>query len=345
MQVEATVDGDLPADGDLADGDPATDALELIVPESAEDVRLDWYLARQLPTHSRTNLRRAINAATVRINGKRAKASYRLRAGERISVELPELPRPGPKPEYIPLDILYEDDVMAAINKPPGMVVHPGKGHWRGTLASALQFHFDRLSGAGGPTRPGIVHRLDRDTSGVIIVAKDDLAHRALTSQFEHRTVEKRYMAIVAGQPQLDRDVIDEPIGFHSQKREKMAIRRNDPASRHAHSFYEVVERFDGFALVEITPKTGRTHQIRVHLASIGCPVLCDRLYGSRARITRGELRRVTDDDTPLLERQALHARSLAIDHPTSGQRMTFEAALPADMTGLLEALRELRPL
>jgi 23S rRNA pseudouridine1911/1915/1917 synthase len=321
------------------------DSFELIVPEGAENDRLDWYLARQFPTHSRTNLRRAINAATVRVNGRRAKASHRLRAGERITVELPELPRPGPQPEDIPLDILYEDDVLAVVNKPPGMVVHPGKGHWQGTMASALQFHFAKLSSAGGPTRPGIVHRLDRDTSGVIIVAKDDLAHRALTSQFEHRTVEKQYVAIVAGQPNLDRDVIDEPIGFHSHKREKMAIRRHDPASRHAHSFYEVVERFDSFALVRISPKTGRTHQIRVHLASIGCPVLCDRLYGSRAQITRGELKREPDDGLVLLDRQALHAFRLSIDHPTSGQRMTFEAPMPADMTGLLDALRTLRPL
>jgi 23S rRNA pseudouridine1911/1915/1917 synthase len=337
-------------DDEAFDSSPEPDeapaeVVELTVTDGEAGERLDWFLAQKFATHSRTNLRRAINAATIRVDGKRAKAAHRLRVGERISVSLPALPREGPKPEYIPLDVLYEDETLAAINKPPGMVVHPGKGHWQGTLAGALQYHFDHLSTIGGPTRPGIVHRLDRDTSGVIVVAKDDLTHRALTSQFEHRTVEKQYFAIVAGQPRLDRDVIDLPIGFHPHQREKMAIRRDDPASRHATSFYEVVERFDGFAAVTIAPKTGRTHQIRVHLASIDCPVLCDRLYGGRARLTRSELRREPDDDEPLLERQALHAQCLTIEHPLTGHRMKFEAPLPDDLTRVLAALRELRPL
>ncbi|HWA97876.1 MAG TPA: RluA family pseudouridine synthase [Pirellulales bacterium] len=319
--------------------------IELLVPESAADVRLDWFLARQFPQYSRTNLRQAINAATVRLNGRRVKASHRLRPGERLSLVLPPPARRGPTAEEIPLDVLYEDEYLAAINKPPGMVVHPGRGHWRGTLAAALQFHFNRLSTAGGPTRPGIVHRLDRDTSGVIIVAKDDRTHQALTQQFEHRTVEKEYFAIVAGSPPTDRDVIDLPIGIHPHQREKMAIRRHDPASRHAQTFFEVSERFDGFAAVRVLPKTGRTHQIRVHLASIHCPVLCDRLYGSRARVTLGELRRKPEDETVLLERQALHALRLTIDHPVTGQRLAFEAPLPDDLQRVLEALREFRTL
>ena len=253
-----------------------------------------------------------INAACVKVNGKRTKASHQLSAGDRISLTLPEMPRSGPEPEEIPLDILYEDDALAVINKPPGMVVHPAKGHWKGTLASALQFHFDRLSSVGGPTRPGIIHRLDRDTSGVIVVAKHDLAHQRLALQFEQRTVTKEYFALVAGRPNLDRDVIDLPIGLHPHHREKMAVRRDDPNSRPAQSFYEVLERFDGFASVRITPKTGRTHQIRVHLASIGCPVLCDRAYGSRALLTRGELRRRPDDESPLLERASAARPPLA---------------------------------
>jgi 23S rRNA pseudouridine1911/1915/1917 synthase len=325
--------------------DPSEVPLEIVVPEDAVDLRLDWFLARQFPTHSRTHLRKTINAAHVKVNGKRAKASHRLRSGELVSVLLPELPREGPQPEDIPLAILYEDSCLAAINKGPGMVVHPGKGHWAGTLTSALQFHFDQLSHIGGPTRPGIVHRLDRDTSGVIVVAKNDQAHQRLADQFENRVVEKEYFAIVAGQPDLDRDVIDLPIGLHPHQREKMAVRRDDPASRPAQSFYEVVQRFDGFAAVKILPKTGRTHQIRVHLASIGCPVLCDRLYGGRAILTRGELSRHPEDLDLLLERQALHARRLKIAHPETGEPLEFVAPLPEDLNRVLAALTEFRSL
>lgn len=319
--------------------------VELIVPDDAADARLDWFLAHRFPTYSRTLLRRAINATGVRINGKRVKAAHRLRPGERITIEFPDLPREAPQAEEIPLDIVYEDAYLAAINKPPGMVVHPGRGHWQGTLTSALQFYFDQLSHIGGPTRPGIVHRLDRDTSGVLVVAKTDRAHQLLADQFEHRTVEKEYFAIVTGQPNRDRDIIDLPIGVHPYQREKMAVRRDGQSSRPAQSFYEVVERFDGFAAVRITPKTGRTHQIRVHLASIGCPVLCDRLYGHRARIARGEISRSLEDPTPLLERQALHAARLKLKHPETGESLEFRAPLPVDLSGVLESLREFRKL
>jgi 23S rRNA pseudouridine1911/1915/1917 synthase len=199
------------------------------------------------------------------------------------------------------------------------MVVHPGKGHYRGTLTSALQFHFNELSTIGGAARPGIVHRLDRDTSGVLVVARTDQAHARLAEQFERRTVEKEYFSLVAGRVDRDRDWIDRPIGFHPYQREKMAVRPDDPRSREARSFYEVLERFDGFAAVRIVPRTGRTHQIRVHLASLGCPVLCDRQYGGRAEITRGEVRRQPEDTALLLARQALHARRLAFAHPATG--------------------------
>jgi 23S rRNA pseudouridine1911/1915/1917 synthase len=217
-----------------------------------------------------------------------------------------------------------------------------------------LQFHFDRLSSVGGPTRPGIIHRLDRDTSGVIVVAKHDRAHQNLALQFEHRTATKEYFAIVAGSPNLDRDLIDLPIGLHPQHREKMAVRRDDPAGRPAQSFYEVLERFDGFASVRVAPKTGRTHQIRVHLASIGCPVLCDKAYGGRARLTRGELRRAgtgrasgtqAEDEVVLLDRQALHAHRLRLAHPETGEPLEFVAPLPADLERTLAALAEFRTL
>ena len=262
-----------------------------------------------------------------------------------IRVELIEPPRALPQAENIPLDVIYEDRWLAAINKPPGMVVHPARGHWSGTLTAALQFHFERLSGVGGPTRPGIVHRLDRDTSGVILVAKDDLVHRQLAAQFEARTIEKEYFAIVTGSPDRDRDSVDQPIGLHPHQREKMAIRPNHPASRQGRSFHEVLARFDGFAAMRVVPHTGRTHQIRVHLASIGCPVLCDRHYGGRARITRGELRRQPEDAEILLARQALHARRLRFVHPHSNEPVTIEAPLPADVRAVLGELEAFRGL
>ncbi len=168
------------------------DPLEIVVPESATGTRLDTFLAANLPNYSRVLLRKMINAVGARVDGKRVKAAHRLRAGQLVSVVLPELPRDGPRPENIPLDILYEDDSLAVVNKPPGMVVHPAKGHWAGTLTSALQFHFNQLSTAGGPQRPGIVHRLDRDTSGVMVVAKTDAAHFLLADQFEHRAGRER---------------------------------------------------------------------------------------------------------------------------------------------------------
>ena len=319
------------------------DPLEIVVPESATGTRLDTFLAANLPNYSRVLLRKTINAVGARVDGKRVKAAHRLRAGQLVSVVLPALERDGPRPENIPLDILYEDDSLAVVNKPPGMVVHPARGHWSGTLTSALQFHFNQLSTAGGPQRPGIVHRLDRDTSGVMVVAKTDAAHFLLADQFEHRQVEKEYFAVCAGVPELDRDIIDLPVGAHPQQREKMAIRRDHSTSRTAQTFYEVIERFVGFSALRALPKTGRTHQIRLHLTNIGCPVLCDRLYGGRATITRGELSRDPADAEVLLDRQALHARRLKFSHPTSGEPMEFVAPLPADIERVLTVLRETR--
>jgi 23S rRNA pseudouridine1911/1915/1917 synthase len=317
--------------------------VELVVTLAEAGWRLDAMLAHHFRDYSRVHLRRAIAAGAVQIDGRGAKPAYRLHPGQRILFSLPELPREAPRAEDIPLDILYQDDWIAAVNKPPGMVVHPARGHWSGTLAGAIQFHLGQLSSLGGPTRPGIVHRLDRDTSGVILVARNDQAHARLSEQFQARTIEKEYYALVCGQPRLDRDLIDRPIGMHPQHREKMAIRHDDPDSRSAQSFYEVQERFEGFAALLIRPKTGRTHQIRVHLAHIGCPVLCDRQYGGRAELTRGELRRDATDALLLLDRQALHARRVRFLHPQTGVAMEIEAPLPADMRGVLDELRQYR--
>jgi 23S rRNA pseudouridine1911/1915/1917 synthase len=334
----------------------SSEPLEFVAGEADAGLRLDVYLARTLPKHSRVQLRKVIGAGGVSVNGQGTKVAYKLSAGDRIRIVLPPMNAAGPHPENIPLDILYEDDALIAVNKPPGMVVHPARGHWSGTLASALSFHFQQLSRVGGETRPGIVHRLDRDTSGVMVVAKTDPMHYALAAQFEARTTEKEYLAITAGVPDRDRDRIEQPIGIHPHQREKMAIRADHSTSRDASTFYEVVERFTGYALVRLLPKTGRTHQIRVHLAHIGCPVLCDKLYGGRSQITRGELLRRTDlrsvpSETPdqrsslrpeevILNRQALHAHRIKLTHPATNEPIEFVAPLPADLQAVLRELR-----
>ena len=320
----------------------AGESLELVVSEEDAGARLDALLAQKFPAHSRVQLRRAISVGGVLVDGRRTKAAYRLTVGQRIEIVMPDLPRTVPAAEHIELSVLYEDEALVVIDKPPRMVVHPSKGHGGGTLANALSHHFAQLSGVAGACRPGIVHRLDRDTSGVIVVAKTDAAHMILAAQWAARTIEKEYLAIVAGVPDRDRDRIDQPIGAHPYQREKMAIRAQHATTRDAFTFYEVVERLAGFALLRVVPRTGRTHQIRVHLAHIGCPVLCDRLYGGRAQITRGELCQ-SDDATVLLDRQALHARRLQFAHPVSGETLAFEAPLPDDLRKMLDELRQWR--
>ncbi len=310
-------------------------------------MRLDSYLVKHFSKHSRVKLQRAIAAGGVKLDGGSAKSSTKIKTGQQVLFALPEVETEGPIPEDIPLDILYEDDAMVAINKPPNMVVHPAKGNWQGTLTSALAFHFQNLSSVGGPTRPGIVHRLDRDTSGVILVAKTDEAHQKLSKQFELRTVLKEYFAIVTPAPDRDRDVIDKPIGAHPYQREKKAIRENHTTSKNAWSMYEVVERFEGFASVKVKPKTGRTHQIRVHMAHVGCPVLCDRLYSGRAGLNLKHFdRRIRpDDDRVILARQALHAHRIEFAHPISGETMKLVAPLAKDIEEMLLVLREQRAL
>jgi 23S rRNA pseudouridine1911/1915/1917 synthase len=324
-------------------GKLSDEPLELVVAQEEQGERLDAFLARHFPKHSRMQLRKVIGAGGVTVDGAGCKVSYRLKSGQRVSVVLPPMPAAGPNPENIPLEILYEDDFLLAVNKPPGMVVHPARGHWSGTLTSALAFHFKHLSQAGGQHRPGIVHRLDRDTSGVIVVAKTDPIHYALAEQFSERTTEKEYFAITAGVPDRDRDRIEQPIGMHPHQREKMAIRPGHATSRDAATFFEVLERFDGFAAVKVLPKTGRTHQIRVHLAHVGTPVLCDKLYGGRSTITRGEIRRAPSDELVVLSRQALHAQRIKLVHPETGQPIEFVAPLPADLESVLDELRRYR--
>ncbi len=298
--------------------------FQITAAEEEGGERIDAVLAKHLPAYSRVFLRKVVQEGGGRVNGETVKPSFRLRAGQAIEVDLPPPPTDGPQPEEIPLKILFEDDHLIAIDKPPAMVVHPAKGHWSGTLTSALAYHFGKLSDVGGATRPGIVHRLDRDTSGVIIVAKTNPVHLALSAQFESRDVQKEYLAITLGKVQMDRDVIRAAIGPHPYQRDKMAIREGHPQSRDAETWYEVIERFEGYTVVRLMPKTGRTHQIRVHLAHIGAAVLCDRQYAGHAQVTRGQLARrlarreppQPGDDQVLLERQALHAKRLELNHP-----------------------------
>lgn len=332
---------------------PGDVGLHTVLPEEA-GWRLDLYLARLYPQYSRVLLRKAIQAGGVSIDGKGGKPAYRLKPGQRVSFTLPELPREAPVPEEIPLEVLYEDETLAVINKPADMVVHPSRGHWSGTLVSALAFKYDELSSVRGPERPGIVHRLDRDTSGVILIAKNNVSHARLADLFQTKKIHKEYFAIVSGVPSFDSDVVDLPIGHHPKNREKMMIARSDPEAKSAVTRFEVLERFRGFSTVRALPQTGRTHQIRVHLAHVGTPVLCDKLYGGFASLTLGEIAgkrgapakprgEDADFDAPILRRQALHARRLTFTHPETGKEITVEAPIPEDMRRTLEAIRKYR--
>ena len=303
------------------------------------NMRLDSFLVQQFSQFSRAKLQRVVGKGLVTVDGVIAKSSFKLKAYQRVEIVLPSPDSVTSIPEDIPLDVLYEDGHVVAVNKPAEMVVHPAKGHWSGTLTAALAFRFDQLSQVAGETRPGIVHRLDRDTSGVILVAKSDFAHHHLSRQFEQRTIKKEYWAIVSPGPDRDRDLIQKPIGKHPYQREKMAIREGHSSSRDAETFYEVQERFDGFALLRLSPKTGRTHQIRVHLAHIGCPVLCDRLYSGRARVTHGDFTGDRTDQKVIRERQALHARQITFENPGTGEVVSVTAPLKDDLERTLQTI------
>ncbi len=339
-----------------------------VVTEAESGWRLDLFLASRFPQYSRVLLRKAIQAPdAVSVDGKHGKPSFRLKPGSVVSFRLVEPPRESPIPENIPLDLLYEDDDLAVVNKPADMVVHPSRGHWSGTLVGALAHRFaGQLSSNRGPARPGIVHRLDRDTSGAIIVAKNDVAHANLAALFEEKRIQKEYFAISLGCPNVDRDIVDQPIGHHPKFRERMTIAPNDPDAKTAQTYFEVVERFRGFSAIRCLPRTGRTHQIRVHLAHVGCPILCDKQYGGRSTITLDEIAERIDrtptigkrptlkpgvpvepkpQPTPILARQALHARKITFEHPTTRETIVVEAPLPADIQATLDALREFRAL
>lgn len=309
--------------------------------------RLDVYVHKRLPEYSRTLVQKLIKDGLITVNGQPSKPSYEINLGDRIVCRMPRLIQPHVVPSDIPLDIVYEDAHLIAINKPPQFVVHPAAGHWDDTLVNALLHHCGVLPETDEVYKPGIVHRIDKDTSGIIIAAKTLRAHGDLTRQFQERTVEKSYRAIVEGEVPFDEDVIEKEIGRHKRDFEKMAVVRKGEG-KPATSFYRVLERFRGFTFVEVAPRTGRTHQIRVHMASIGHPCVADSTYGKRDALFLRDLGAesdplVPDPKEPILMRQALHAYRIAFTHPETGRIVEFTAPLAEDMARALELLRKYR--
>lgn len=294
--------------------------------------RLDVFLAGLLPHHSRSQFQRLIREGRVTVDGAAAKPNLAIKAGQVIDVDIPPPLPATPSPQELPLPVLYQDEDIIVVDKPAGMVVHPAAGHDEGTLVNALLFHADNLSGVGGEQRPGIVHRLDRGTSGLLVAAKNDLAHRELTRQFHDREVEKEYIALAWGEVHAGRR-IDLAIGRDPLHRERMSTRAR--RSRSAVTRVTRAQDLGGVSLLQIAIATGRTHQIRVHLSAIGHPIVGDRTYGGVRRHMPASLRPVER-----LERPFLHAARLAFAHPRDGRRMEFESPLPPDLQTVLDAIR-----
>ena len=303
--------------------------------------RLDKYLGGRFSCFSRTKLQQLIKEQGVNVNGRPAKSSHKLQPGDEIDLILPARELRELIPEDIPINVLHEDEHIVVINKQPNLIVHPARGYKNGTLVNGLVYHFQNLSSCADDLRPGIVHRLDRNTTGCLVVAKDDTAHWKLSRQFAERTTKKTYIAIIHGTPELDADVISAPLGVHPTKREKYAIRHD--IGKEAITLYEVLEKFRGYSLVQLDLKTGRTHQIRVHLSYLKHPIVADDMYGGKVVYPWQIEDRDPAPEEPLMARCALHAWKLEITHPATNQRMTFEAPLPDDMQNFLDNLRQYR--
>jgi 23S rRNA pseudouridine1911/1915/1917 synthase len=307
---------------------------EFVIPEGEEPKRLDIFLVNHARELSRSAIQRLVETGRVRLNGGPAKASQKVRPGDRITLDIPPTEPLELKSEPIALDILYEDDALLVLNKPAGLVVHPAPGHWTGTLVNALLHHFETSGGTvstiGGKERPGLVHRLDKETSGVMIVAKTDQAHQVLAAQFKHHTIARVYEALVWGVPRKGRGRIELAIGRDIKERKKFSVHTARP--KLAITEYEVIERFDRIASrVKLFPKTGRTHQLRVHMAALGHPLLGDPTYGGR---------KVTALESLNVPRVMLHAGLLGFSHPVTGRPMVFRSPLPEDMAAVLLTLR-----
>ena len=313
--------------------------MDLAVPVESAAVRLDLFLRTHCPQHSRSSIQALIKAGAIRVNGQKTRPAYLVQPGDEIAIELPAPESLAACAEPLPLSIEYEDDDLLVVNKAAGMTVHPAPGATRGTLVNALLHHCRDLSGINGTLRPGIVHRLDKETSGLLVVAKRDTAHRALAARLQAHQVERHYLALVWGVLREESSRIEAPIGRHPKNRKKMAVVEG---GRDAATNFSVIERCPFATSVECQLETGRTHQIRVHLAHIGHPVFGDPVYGGRdqARGIRPEYRRQANWMLSLIKRQALHAQKLRFAHPTTGEMMEFTAPLPEDLQAVLEAAR-----
>jgi 23S rRNA pseudouridine1911/1915/1917 synthase len=310
----------------------------ITVPDDADGLRLDRFLVSVLPERSRSQIQRLIKDGHVTIAGREAKANQAVKTGQAVSLDVPEPVDPAPQPEPLPITIVYQDSDLIVVDKPAGMVVHPAAGHERGTLVNALLHHITDLSGIGGEKRPGIVHRLDRGTSGLMVVAKNDASHEELARQFHDREVEKEYTALVWGEVMAGRR-IDAPIGRDPNNRKKMSATESNRMRRTRVAVTRIVraEHFGpAVTLAQIAIHTGRTHQIRVHLSEIGHPIAGDALYGGVRRRMPADLRALGR-----LERPFLHAARLAFTHPADGRRMEFTSPLPEDLQRILDELRE----
>ena len=328
---------EFPEELEELNGQPMT----LHVGVSIRDRRIDKYLAGRFRNLSRRFIQNAIRGGAVKVNGEAVKCSFKLTHRDVVEFVMPEPPSKEIEPEDIPLDIIYEDDDLIILNKPMNLIVHPARGNKHGTLVNALVHYSQELSSGLGEFRPGIVHRLDRNTTGVMVVAKRDTAQWKIAKQFELRQVSKSYLAIVHGTPELTADRIKAPLGVHPKIREKYAVRPE--TGKEAVTIYEVIEAFRGFSLVHCKPQTGRTHQIRVHLAYLKHPIVADDMYGGKLVYPW----QLTDEEpcaeNPVMARCALHAWTLEFTHPTTEKRVKFEAPLPEDMQTFLELLREYR--
>lgn len=302
----------------------AFEKYDWIIEAEEATERIDKFLSEQFEEWSRSQIQQWIKEGNVTVNGRMVKANYKIQEDDEVVLQVPPQKELNIEPESIPLDIVYEDQDVIVINKPRGMVVHPAPGHYSGTLVNALLYHCKDLSGINGVLRPGIVHRIDKDTSGLLMAAKNDLAHESLARQLKDHDVHRIYLALVHGEIPHDLGTIDAPIGRDPHDRKKMTVIHKN--SKHAVTHFVVKERFQGFTLVECKLETGRTHQIRVHMQYIGHPLVGDPLYGLKKTLK--------------IDGQALHAKTLGFKHPRTNEYMEFDSELPEDMQGLIEELR-----
>ena len=313
----------------------SAERVRFTVPDEQAGARLDRFLASQLPEMSRTHIQSLMDAGRVLVDGEAMKPSHRVESGATVVVEIPPPPLPGVAAEEIPLEIIYEDDELAVVNKPAGMIVHPGAGADAGTLVAALlnRYGAGGLSTIGGPLRPGIVHRLDKETSGALVVARNDPAHLKLVEEFRDREVQKTYVALLHGRVKGESGRVELPVSRDLHRRSRMTARRRE--GREARTDWRVRLRLDAFTLIEADLHTGRTHQIRVHFSALGYPVVGDALYGAPRQ------ERIASQLLPPLGRNFLHAARLAFDHPGTGKRTEFRAPMPQDLLSYLKILGE----